>query len=83
MKYPVYAMRDIKAGFGVPEISQNDATMKRTFSYRLNQIGSEVAFSPADYSLFKIGEYDLDNGALEPCMPILICEGVDCVGDGK
>lgn len=80
MKYPVYSMRDLKAGFGIPEISANDATAKRTFSYRINQIGTEVAFSPADYQLFRIGEFDLDKGELIPAMPVLVAEGVDCVG---
>lgn len=83
MKYPVYAMRDLKAGFGNPEISLNDATMRRTFAYRLNQIGTEMAFSPADYSLFKIGEYEIETGKLIPQLPVLIVEGIDCVGDVK
>lgn len=83
MKYPVYAMRDVKAGFGLPEISQNDATMKRTFAYRINNIGTEMAYAPNDYSLYKIGEYELDTGSLIPCMPEHICDGVDCVGDSK
>lgn len=80
MTYPVYAMRDLKAGFGIPEISINDQTMKRTFSFRMNQNGTEAAFSPADYQLFRIGQYDIDKGEMIPEMPVLIVEGVDCVG---
>lgn len=80
MKYPVYAMRDLKAGFGNPELSLNDETMKRTFAMRINQIGTEIAFSPSDYSLFKIGEYEIEKGTLIPMLPELVCEGVDCVG---
>ena len=80
LNYPIYAMRDVKAGFGNPELSLNDATMKRTFAMRINQIGTEIAFSPADYSLYKIGEYEIETGKLIPMMPELVCEGVDCVG---
>lgn len=80
MKYPVYAVRDIKAGFGAPEVSLNEGTMVRTFSQRINQEGSVLAFAPKDYSLFRIGDYDTDSGKFDPVLPEFVIEGVDVYG---
>ncbi len=62
MKYPVYAWKDVKIGFGAPKLALNDEVAKREFGYELNREGSIMQYSPADYELYKIGEYNTDNG---------------------
>lgn len=80
MKYPVYAIRDLKAGFGQPIVSLNDQTMIRTFSVKINQI-DEMSFAPADYQLFKIGTFDTDSGAFDPQLAEFVISGSDVYGD--
>lgn len=80
MKYPVYCIRDVKVGFR-PEflIQQNDATAIRGFSYAVNNDGM-MNFSPKDYDLYKIGEFDLETGNFQSQLPDIICSGVSVYG---
>ena len=82
MKYPVYAVRDKLAGFGALEVSLNEQTMIRTFSARINN-DSNLAFSPSDYDLYKIGEYNVDTGEFKPVMPEFVKAGLDVYGERK
>lgn len=76
MKYPVYCIRDSKVGFQ-PQllIEQNDATAVRGFSYAVNNEGL-MNYSPKDYDLFKIGEFEIETGKFESIIPENVCSGV-------
>ena len=70
MKYPLYCIRDIKVGFQ-PQIlvEQNDATAVRGFSFAVNNPEGLMNYSPADFELFKIGEFEVETGKIIPCVP--------------
>lgn len=77
MKYPMYAIRDQKVGFMVPPMcDQSDQSAVRNFSYSINGNDGVMNYSPADFDLFKIGEFDTEKGEIIPCMPENICSGI-------
>lgn len=75
MKYPIYSYRDAKASFGMPFVDQNDNSAIRGFRFALNNKDGIMGFSPADFFLFKIGEFDTESGSLNPQLPEMICAG--------
>lgn len=77
MKRPVYAIRDALNGFGSPFIDSNDASAKRNFAYAVNNNGDTMSFSPKDYDLYRLGEFDHESGAfvLLPC-PVMVCSAM-------
>lgn len=74
MKRPVYVIRDALNGFGSPFIDSNDFSAKRNFAFAVNNNGDTMSFSPKDYDLYKLGEFDHETGSFEilPC-PLMIC----------
>ena len=83
MKYPIFSVRDIKVGFGIPYVEQTDASAIRGFSYTVNAREGVMNFSPKDYDLYKVGEFDTDKGTVKNITPVLIVSGVNVleVGD--
>lgn len=80
MKYPVYSYRDIKVAFGGPIVEMNDQTAIRGFAYAINQNEGLMNFSPKDYDLYRIGEFDTEKGILIPeKVPVLVMSGVSAV----
>lgn len=77
MKYPLYCIRDNKVGFQ-PQIlvEQNNATAIRGFSFAINNPSGMMNYSPSDFELFKIGDFDIDTGKIDVCIPENICSGV-------
>lgn len=76
MKYPLYCVRDNKVGFQ-PQIlvEQNDASAVRGFSFAINNPQGIMNYSPTDFDLFKIGDFDVDTGKIESCVPENVCSG--------
>lgn len=70
MVYGVYAFRDNKTAFGQIWCDSSDEAAKRGFSMMINNGDGIMGFAPSDFDLFKIGEFDSDNGQLTPCWPI-------------
>lgn len=81
MKYPVYCVKDNKAGFQ-PNllIEQNDASAVRGFSYAINNEGL-MNYSPNDFDLFKLGSFDVETGMFESSVPELVVSGSSVYGD--
>lgn len=81
MKYPVYCVKDNKAGFQ-PNllIEQNDASAVRGFSYAINNEGL-MNYSPNDFDLFKIGLFDVETGMFDSLIPELVVSGSSVYGD--
>lgn len=82
MIYPIYCIRDNKAGFQ-PQIlvEQNDASAVRGFSYAINNEGL-MNYSPSDFELFKLGKIDTEKGiifSINP--PDLVVSGSSVFGD--
>lgn len=74
MVYPVYSNRDNKVGFGAPYIELNDQTAIRGFGLKINN-ADVMAFAPADFDLYKIGEFDTESGSFTSCVPKLVVSG--------
>lgn len=75
MKVKIFAVRDLKANsFNAPYVDVNEDCAKRGFAYSMNH-NDLMAFQPADYQLFSVGEFDSDTGIVESSMPVLLCSG--------
>lgn len=74
MKLPVYAVRDVKQNsFLAPSVGSNDFVMARSFAESIASRRDPImAFSPKDFDLYRIGEYDMDTGALTPIAPVIL-----------
>lgn len=82
MVLPMYSYRDSKVGFGSPIVEQNEQTAVRGFSYAINSNDGLMNFSPKDYDLYKIGEFDFEKGVVVPeLVPILVCSGTSVLTD--
>ena len=84
MKYPVYCIRDQKVGFQPQLIlEQSDQSAVRGFSFAINGNDGLMNFSPADFDLFRVGEFDTETGSVLPVVPVNICSGVSVFGEKK
>lgn len=85
MKNKLYSVKDHKFIFGEPFLSPDDATAKRYFGMIVNnsQQGRNIMnYAPADFDLFRVGEFDSEAGRVEPCWPIeFVVNGASLVGD--
>ena len=80
MKYPLYSYRDIKIGFMPPQADTSDQTAIRGFSYAVNTKEGLMNFSPKDFDLYKVGEFDTETGQITGMMPELIVSGTSVFG---
>lgn len=82
MTYGVYSFRDNKTSFGQIWYDHSDESSKRGFAMMVNNPDGIMGFSPSDFDLFKIGEFDSETGQLDPVWPIeFLCNGRAMVGD--
>lgn len=65
MIYGVYVVRDAKTEFLTPTFDINDESAIRNFSYAINHTDGIMGFSPNDFDLFKIANYDASKGLLD------------------
>lgn len=82
MKLNLYAIRDNKGNkFSMIDAQDSDATAMRGFAYAVNSGNEIMSFSPADFDLYKIGEYDYQNGKITPLeIPEVLVNGASLVG---
>ncbi len=76
MKYGIYSIRDAAADvFTAPTIDLNDDSAIRAFAQAINHPESLMNFSPSDFSLYRIGSFDVEDGSIEPLNPSskLVC----------
>lgn len=78
MKLLVFAVRDMKAEtFGNPIIQRTRQEALRAFGAEASREGSLVHQFPGDFSLYLIGEYDPENGLVEPVTHSLLGHASD------
>lgn len=67
MIYGIYCVRDLKSGFTAPMLDLNDDVAIRNFKDScLNvKLNPSMFYNPADYSLYKLGEYDTEAGKID------------------
>uniref|UniRef100_A0AAU8AXJ1 Nonstructural protein n=1 Tax=Dulem virus 121 TaxID=3145598 RepID=A0AAU8AXJ1_9VIRU len=75
MKLGVYVIRDQRTSFMTPTFDYNDASAVRNFEHAVQQKESLFFSHPEDYSLYKIGDYDMDTGVITPIMSSLLVDG--------
>lgn len=75
-KQPMYVWRDSKANrFSAPMVYTNEACAVRDFKMQIKGNGTSMAFAPADYDLYYIGQFDINSGICETVLPEFIVNG--------
>lgn len=83
MNYPVYCIRDAVLGaFEPPFVALHDSAASRTFKNLLEDIQSPYFKNKADYSLWRVGEFDTDAG-LTAAPPVRLMSGFGGDSNGK
>lgn len=73
----LYAVRDVKSTYMSPVVGSNDAQAMRSFRAGMRTV-PEFDVAPADFELYRIGEYNNDSGLLNPTIPpVWICSGTE------
>ena len=81
MIYPVYSIRDcVLNAYEPPFLALHDAAASRTFRNLLDDTGSPYFQNKADYSLWRVGEFDTSAGVLDCIAPVRLMSGF---GDEK
>lgn len=82
MDYSIYCVRDEKLDlnrYGALICQENDATAMRSFAHECMKEDSLWHSHPSDYSLWRLGTYDMSVGEIIPNSPEKICEATDFV----
>lgn len=69
MIYGIYAIKDAKTTFMPANVDYNDASAVRNFEHAVRQPDSLLRSHPADYSLWRVGQYDNEDGEITPEWP--------------
>lgn len=72
----IYSVRDVNVGFNQPFCDVNDDAAIRGFAYAVNN-SDIMAFTPKDFDLYRIGEFQNDTGMIESCLPELVIHGTE------
>lgn len=81
MIYPVFSIRDLKGDFYSPRIDQNEASAVRWFAQMVNTPDTTMNFSPRDFQLYYIGDFDSESGRLIPADLLrLVSSAIDVFG---
>lgn len=75
----VYAMRDALSGFLTPTFEVNDQVAERNFVHAVTNAGLDSILSSHfdQFSLYRLGTFDTESGALTSELPVFICSGSD------
>lgn len=62
MKMCLFSIKDLKAGYQQVFLSANEAVAMRDFGQICSKPDTNYYSFPADYELWKVGEFDTDTG---------------------
>lgn len=80
----VYCVHDSLSGFMHPILDQNDAMAMRNFSLMINETNTTMRFSPSDFSLYHIADFDTVSGEILPVVPPeVVCRGDSVGGESR
>lgn len=65
MIYGIYTIRDVKTSFLSPTVDYNDDSAIRNFKHACLNSNSLFFTCPEDYALYKIGEFDSEDGTIK------------------
>lgn len=74
MKFELYAIKDELSEFAAP-IPIPDEPQARRYFRETVKATPMMANNPEDFSIWKVGEYDTENGSLAGIRPLLIERG--------
>lgn len=78
MMLNVYAIRDLRSGFFGLNTEQNDYIAARNFANAIMESKGVLFTHASDFQLFRIGEFDSDNGVLKPAqLHELVSDGAE------
>ena len=85
MKFGLYSYRDQLNGFGPIVLETNERTAIRGFSMAINSGNGMMGYSPKDYDLYCVGEFDIEKGIVVPASPgpQLVVNGLSVFNDGE
>lgn len=75
----LYAIKDQRAGFLQPVPQSNDSLAIRDFAHACKNVESLFFSHPADYDLYKVGEYYPETGKIVSCDLQVIASASDFV----
>lgn len=73
--FNLYAIKDSLNGYGTISVDSNDDVATRNFAFAVSS--GILSFAASDYSLFRIGTYNIASGRVEACEPVFITNGID------
>ncbi|AXH73032.1 MAG: nonstructural protein [Microviridae sp.] len=80
MKHSIYSIQDtVVANYAAPFMQPNDRVALRTFSNLVSDPASRISANPADYSLWKIADFDDETSVLSTFAPVLLGNGASFV----
>lgn len=78
MTYYIYSIRDIKTGFMIPTMDNNDESAFRNFAFSIGNSDSLFTYFPSDFSLYCLAAFDSDSGLISPLsLPRYVGSGTD------
>ena len=78
MKYGIYSIRDSASGvFTAPTIDLTDNSAIRAFSQAANNSDSMMNFCPSDFSLYRVGTFNVESGTIVPLNPPMMLVSAD------
>lgn len=69
MTYGIYAIKDAKTTFMPANVDYNDASAIRNFEHAVRQQDSLLRSHSADYTLWRVGQFDNEYGEIIPEWP--------------
>lgn len=73
--FNMYAIKDSLNGYGTISVDSNDDVATRNFAFAVSS--GILSFAASDYSLYRIGTYNIASGHVEACEPVFIINGID------
>lgn len=83
MNYKMYSVHDSAVKVFLPPVyARTHAEAERQFAWNVNQKDNGHLYnSPANFTLFHVGEYDDETGQAQPCPPQVIMTGIQAKQD--
>lgn len=76
MIFFIYSIHDSKAeAFMNPFFKPTRAMAQRDFELAINDEASMMSKTPADFSLFELGQFDADTGEIQPMLQTMVQNG--------
>lgn len=82
MLQKMFCVKDVKVGFGVPFVADNDAVAMRNFTVSVRQSDSLMHWCKPDYALYCVGMLDTESGVVTGLeTPVHLMDATDVVDD--